>query len=218
MPTVTLKQRILQELTRGQTRGQQELDDDQLASRLGVVRQAVNQSCRQLHQQGLIQRRTGASGKIVNSLRTETDPVASAAALAEPQPPPTTSDRITEDDVKHAISKYLEDHGFTVTVAWGRTRGIDIDASRGSDRLIIEAKAEVPNPPQQVNYFLNALGELVQRMNDPNARYGLALPDNRQYRGLVDRLPPLARARLGLNVYFVRRSGTEFHVVVDQPD
>ena len=58
---------------------------------------------------------------------------------------------------------------------------------------------------KQINYFLRALGELLQRMNDPDARYGLAFPDNRQYRGLVDRLPKLAKQRLGLVVYFVRR-------------
>ena len=45
--------------------------------------------------------------------------------------------------------------------------------------------------PQQVNYFLGAIGELTQRMADPDAVYGLALPDNRQYRGLVDRLHAL---------------------------
>ena len=40
--------------------------------------------------------------------------------------------------------------------------------------------------PQQVNFFLGAIGEPTQRMADPDAVYGLALPDNRQYRGLVD--------------------------------
>lgn len=40
-----------------------------------------------------------------------------------------------------------------------------------------------------------AVGELVQRMDDPDARYGLALPNSRQYHGLVDRLPDLAKQR-----------------------
>jgi hypothetical protein len=54
-----------------------------------------------------------------------------------------------------------------------------------------------------MNYFLNALGELIQRMDDPDARYGLALPANNQFRGLVRRLPALARDRLRLVVFFV---------------
>lgn len=91
-------------------------------------------------------------------------------------------------------------------MAWGRKRGIDIDAHGPHGRFIVEAKGEVLLQPQQVNYFLGALGELVQRMSDANARYGLALPDNRQYRGLVERLPALSRERLRLTVFFVRRT------------
>ena len=48
------------------------------------------------------------------------------------------------------------------------------------------------------------LGELLQRMNDENARYSVALPKTRRYRGLVQRFPELARRRLGLSVFWVR--------------
>jgi hypothetical protein len=44
--------------------------------------------------------------------------------------------------------------------------------------LIIEAKGEVRSDQQQGNNFLNALGELLQRMDDPEAAYALALPAN----------------------------------------
>lgn len=115
--------------------------------------------------------------------------------------------RIAEDTVKAALKAHLESEGWTVTVAWGRERGIDIDARRGAERLIVEAKGEAPAGPQQVNYFLGALGELVQRMGDPTATYGLALPDHRQYRGLVERVPRLARERLHLRIWFVRADG-----------
>ncbi len=93
--------------------------------------------------------------------------------------------------------------GYAVTVAWARTRGVDILATRPDSRLVLEAKGEASLQPQQVNYFLGALGELVQRMDVRDTTYGLALPDNRQYRGLVSRLPPFARERLGLRVFFV---------------
>lgn len=71
--------------------------------------------------------------------------------------------------------------------------------------------------PQQHNYFLGALGELVQRMDDPNARYGLALPNNRQYHGLVDRLPDLAKRRFGFVVYWVERGPDGPRVTTDMP-
>ena len=110
--------------------------------------------------------------------------------------------------------------GTNVRVAWGRQRGIDIEATRSEppDRLVIEAKGEATLQPQQVNYFLGALGELLQRMNDPNARYGLALPDNRQYRGLVQRLPTLVWTRLNLIVFFVRRLPDGYDVDVISGD
>lgn len=77
---------------------------------------------------------------------------------------------------------------------------------------MLEAKGAVARNAQQVNYFLGALGELVQRMDDPSATYGLALPDNRQYRGLVSRLPALAVQRLGLVFYLVARSSDGLRV------
>lgn len=112
----------------------------------------------------------------------------------------------SEDEVKAAVAQHLEERGWTVNVAWGRQRGVNIRADRQSQQLLIEAKGEAANPPQQVNYFLNALGELVQRMSEPAARYGLALPDHPQYRGLVRRLPDATWTRLNLFVLFVDRN------------
>ena len=113
-----------------------------------------------------------------------------------------------EDDVKRAVAAHLAAQGYRVTVRWGRDHGIDIEAFGSDGRLIIEAKGEAPKGPQQANYFLNAIGELIQGMADPHARYGLALPDNPQFRGLAGRLPTLARERLQLSVYFVGPDGT----------
>ncbi len=73
--------------------------------------------------------------------------------------------------------------------------------------MVIEAKAETGvTGAQQVNYFTGMLDELLQRMDDEDATYGIALPLNRQYRGLVDRLPRLACDRIGLNVFWVERT------------
>ncbi|HSJ33568.1 MAG TPA: hypothetical protein VLB85_00735 [Acidimicrobiia bacterium] len=112
---------------------------------------------------------------------------------------------ITEDEVKKAVSDHLVAQGYQVEVAWDRAPGTDIEATKKGERLFVEAKGEVALNPQQHNYFLGALGELVQRMDDPNARYGLALPNNRQYHGLVDRLPELAKQRFDFVVFWVER-------------
>lgn len=197
--------------------GDAPLDDDALAKRLGVRhRQAVNQAARRLQSQGRLSRFTGVDGKIVNALPDGVTP--------QPSAPPRSGtaargpgDRISEDEVKEAVRAFLAAQGFDVEVAWGRARGIDIDAQHpDGSRFVIEAKAEVGHSgAQQVNYFLGMLGELVQRMNDPRARYGIALPANRQYRGLVDRVPALARERLRLVVFWVSRKGDELRVQVE---
>ncbi len=140
----------------------------------------------------------------------------------EPTPPrvvPGGSDGSpnTEDEVKEAVRAHLTARGLDVAVAWGRVRGIDIDARHPDGRrYVIEAKAEVgKNGPQQVNYFLGMLGELVQHMDDAQASYGIALPDNRQHQSLVDRLPALAKERLRLAVFWISREGDELIVEVD---
>jgi hypothetical protein len=133
---------------------------------------------------------------------------------------PGESRVITEDEVKRAVQGHLESGVYVVQVAWGRTRGIDLDARHSAGhRYVIEAKGEVAGAgagAQQVNYFLGALGELVQRMDDPTATYALALPAHRQYRGLVERLPRHARERLGLVVFWVIGKNDARYVDVDR--
>lgn len=141
----------------------------------------------------------------------------SALSPARAVPRSRDHSRITEDEVKEAVRAHLTSRGFDVVVAWGGVRGIDIDA-RHADwrRFVIEAKAGVGRTgAQQVNYFVGMLGELVQRMDDAQAWYGIALPDNPQYRGLVNRMPLLARERLRLAVFWVSRTGDELIVEVD---
>lgn len=182
------------------------LDDDVLGRRLGIARQSANQTARRLEAQGVLVRHEGVDGKIVNTLNGDTLSPPAAPVAAEP------GGRITEDEVKTAVQVLLEADGYTVTVAWGRTPGIDIEANKPGSHLVIEAKGEAPAGAQQHNYFVNALGELVKALTDPEAVCGLALPDHRQYVALVDRLPALARERLRLRVWFVGRESDGLHV------
>jgi hypothetical protein len=208
----TLAERILEALRYAP------LDDDVLARRLGVGhRQAVNQAARRLESQGRLRRFTGPDGKFVNALTGAAVQAAPKTMSAPVAPGGIAGGRITEDEVKEAVRAFLVRRGFDVTVAWGRVRGIDIDARHADGRrYVIEAKAEVgTNGAQQVNYFLGMLGELVQRMDDAHASYGIAMPANRQYRGLVDRLPALAKERLRLSVFWVSREGDEFVVDIE---
>jgi len=59
----------------------------------------------------------------------------------------------------------------------------------------------------RINYFLSMLGETLQRMDDPAARYSIALPDMAQYRSLWERLPALAKERTTIDILFVDADG-----------
>lgn len=176
------------------------LTDRVLAEHIRKMPQSINPTANRLATEGRIQRLQGPDGKIRNALPDQ---------YVEPPTGPSEAPDgvISEDAVKAAVLAHLEALGYEVDVAWGRTRGIDIEAIHVSlPRLVIEAKGEVLSDQQQGNYFLGALGELVQRLDDPETTYGLALPDNTRYRGLVARLPALARQRLNLTVYWVTRT------------
>jgi hypothetical protein len=114
---------------------------------------------------------------------------------------------LSEDDVKRRLQSWLAQSGWEVSVVWGRGRGIDVEAKKGTQRWIIEAKGCGSLNPMRVNYFVSMLGELLQRMNDANARYSIALPDLKQFRGLWARLPELAKSRTGISALFVNASG-----------
>jgi hypothetical protein len=114
---------------------------------------------------------------------------------------------ISEDDAKRSLQAWLEAAGWSVTGAWGREHGVDIEAQRAGQRWIIEVKGEGTREPMRVNYFLGILGEVLQRMNDPKASYSIALPDLPQFRGLWERLPRLAKQRTGISALFVGSAG-----------
>lgn len=206
-------------------------DDDQLAAAIGVRRQAINIVCRALAQKGVIMRYYDEQRrKLVNRLPSSGEIMERDEAL-EPQDstePPLSQlpcvgsflilndidamrafayrgeIGLSEDIVKAAVKDALKRDGWMTTVQFGHTHGIDIEATRGSEYLIIEAKGEGSLNPMRVNYFLGALGELLQRMDSPLARYGLALPAHRQFIRLIIRLPDWVCKQLGLCFYLVR--------------
>jgi len=188
------------------------LDDDQLAAELGVIRQQVNQACRALERRGVLSRVSGPHGKIVNHLTGSGAPPRSAPASARASAPSPLGALITEDDVKATVAAWLEDKGFQVAVAWGHAPGIDIDARRGDEHWVIEAKGTGGYDQMSRNYFFGVIGSLLQRMTEENAHYALAMPDVPPFVNLVARFPELARRRTHLWFLLVSRDGAGFAV------
>lgn len=140
------------------------------------------------------------------------DGARTAAAVVIRSPKTERSNRapreyLQEDSAKEHLRRYLQANGWRTTVRSGKAHGIDIEAFRDGKRWIIEVKGSHERNPVNVTYFLSVIGELLQRMNDPAAKYSVAFPDTQQYRGLWERLPDLAKERTGISCMFVRANG-----------
>ena len=182
-------------------------DDDEIASVLKIFpRQTVNQICRRLCQKNLVRRERGKHGKLVNFAIAERD----RPAVISPSLPRTSADTkaMTEDEVKAALVAMLEQKGWSVEVAWGRQRGIDIVALRGLERWVIECKGTGSLAPMQNNYFVSVVGELMQRMSDHRAKHSIAFPDVPKFRRLWSELPMMVKKRLQLSALFVANDGS----------
>lgn len=166
--------------------------------------QPVNQSARALEAKGYLTRKKRADNLIGNFVGDTEVPTSASAPRSQPN---HDLDALSEDEIMKVLVDWLNKDGWNIEVAWGKMPGIDIDAKRGSERWIIEVKGPGSRSPMRVNYFIGILGEALQRMIDPNARYSIALPDLRQYRGLWERLPRLAKSRTTISLLLVSKSG-----------
>lgn len=187
--------------------------DTEMEKYFDKLHQTINQTCRALEKEGLlIRRKNPAKGNLIGNYPASQffpDTSKENPVLSKNFSLTSTQElSLQEEDIKHILADYLEENGWSARVAWGHSHGIDIDAHRENKRWIIEVKGPGSRQPMRVNYFVSILGEMLQRMNDPNARYTIAFPDIPQYRGLWDRLPQLAKDRTGIDMLLVHTDGT----------
>ncbi len=127
--------------------------------------------------------------------------------------------KMSEDEVKRAVAAVLRRQGWQANVKWRHEPGIDIEALRGKERMVIEAKGEGSLAPMRANYFLMTLGELLQRMDSQDASYNIALPAHRQFVGLIFRLPVFIRRLLRIGFFLVKPSGQDsFEIAFVPPE
>ncbi len=132
--------------------------------------------------------------------------VGGASASRHSNEPPNKNhdlEALSEDEIKEVLEDWLGKNGWETKIAWGRTPGIDIEAVMPGKRWVIEVKGPGSRPQMRVNYFLAILGETLQRLNDADASYSIALPDLPQYRRLWERLPDLAKSKTGISILFI---------------
>jgi len=115
-----------------------------------------------------------------------------------------------EETVKAAVATFLRTQGYTVAVGKERERGPDMRATREALNLIVESKGEGSRPEMFNNYFLSAIGEIIQRRSMQAAEYGIALPAHSKFVRLVGDLDDLlVRSQLRLNFYLVQKDGSQ---------
>jgi len=212
---MTHKDRIKEAL---KTRGA--MCDDCLSAETKIKpRQAVNIACRALALDGLLVRSKDVcprcrATKLTNRVKASSALVdhdeiekSNLAPYRKESVKDHDVEALSEDEIKQVLVDWLSKDGWKTTVAWGNARGIDIEATRGKERWVIEVKGPGSRQPMRVNYFIGILGETLQRMDDPDARYSIAFPDLQQYRGLWERLPSLAKSRTKISIMFVSMDG-----------
>ncbi len=199
MGTPTLPGRILSLLAAQLGLSDREITDLLLGKTAN--QQPVNSACRRLAAQNLLLRTQRSDGRLGN-YPTE-------GATQAPWPAAGESPRVglEEDAVKQALKTWLEEQGWKVEIKWAHAHGVDVAAARGFERWNIEVKGCGSRPEMRVNYFLTILGEVLQRMSDPEARYSIALPYLPQFTKLSERLPRLAKERTGISALLVTEGG-----------
>lgn len=178
--------------------------DTELEHALKKNHQHINMTCRGLVEKGVLVRQCNPEkdNKIGNYPTGTELPAVTVVPRKD-----TAENVLQEEDIKHVLNDYLRREGWTVSVAWGHTPGVDIDARKANEHWLIEVKGPGSRQPMRVNYFIGILGETLQRMTDPDARYSIAFPDMSQYRGLWNRLPKLAKDRTTIDMLLIDAKG-----------
>ncbi len=181
------------------------LSDRQITDNLFGVdkpQQPVNIVCRNLEKKGVLTRWKVDRNPVRNYLTGQELIVLSPKSQMRDD-----ENHISEDAIKEVLENWLIAQGWKVKIAWGRNHGVDIEATNENQKWLIEVKGQGSQNAMRVNYFLGILGETLQRMEDPQTKYSISLPDIQQFRNLWSRLPYLAKSRTEITAIFVDKDG-----------
>ena len=110
--------------------------------------------------------------------------------------------------IKYFLEEFLISQGWTHEPAGTAVnRDTDIDMKRGDERWIIEMESPFSLTGLITNSFVSVLGRILQRMDDKNCKYSVALPDIKPFHRLWERLPELAKSKIGITALFVDEMG-----------
>jgi hypothetical protein len=109
----------------------------------------------------------------------------------------------SEQFVQNAVQRWLEGHGFDVSVG---QHNPDLLGQRPDGvRWHIEAKGHTSAVGLD---FRTGLGQLIQGMHDESATFALAIPSTSQFKAQCGRVPEWVRRSLRVTWLFVASDGT----------
>jgi hypothetical protein len=183
------------------------LSDKELAEAIrghGASPPYINQTCRTLEMQGVLRREKRKDGLIGNWLKDKSE----ANKLNLRDEMERKAEDISEKKIKQVLENHLIKYGWEPKIAWYiNGHNVDIEAKRNTERWIIQVKGSSFLHSVQINNFISVLGEILQRMDDPDCKYSIALPDLEPFHKFWERLPGLAKSRLQTTALFVNFEG-----------
>jgi hypothetical protein len=114
---------------------------------------------------------------------------------------------LPEKKMKYILEEYLSSQGWEREFSSFDNHDIDLEVRRGEEKWRIEIKSAFTLTHEIINSFVSVLGQVLQRMDDQHYKYSIALPDTKPFRRLWERLPRLAKSRIGITALFVSESG-----------
>ena len=125
--------------------------------------------------------------------------------------------KMTEDEVVSHLQRHFEDKGWNVKCCKESERGIDIDASKGDKRVIMEAKGAMAGEMykkrkhfdggQITTHFGKAIVKILKaKIEDKNAEFAIAHPDDALIKKHIGNLIPFLKD-LEIPHYWVSQTG-----------
>ena len=143
-----------------------------------------------------------------------------SAKQAPPWPQASGAALLSEDDVVRAVIAHLESQEWIIeSFALSHQHGDDIVASRGAEKLIIEAKGQGSarvgsrrygltfNKSQVGTHVSVAVVRAMRTVSNGDVLAAIALPSDELHRAEVKRIAP-ALSLLGIDVYWVAADGS----------
>lgn len=203
---MTWKERIMKYVNKYPGATDTDIENHYRSEYSKVRHQTINSECRYLERLGMLERKCNPE-KGGNKGNYPTDKVLEISVKANVAKQVSDEEPLQEEDIKRILTDKMKAEGWDVKTAWGHIPGVDIDAHREDERWMIEIKGPGSRNAMQNNYFIGILGEMLQRMDDPNARYSIALPDIKKFRRLWNELPELAKKRTTIDLLLVDPQG-----------